>query len=589
MLVELAIQNFAIIEAVRIGFGAGLNVLTGETGAGKSILIDALGAVLGDRVHSDMVRTGTRAATIDATFDLDQCSNRGSVLSLLAELGIAEPGSDLILGREIQSGGRSGARLNGRPTTATILSQVGSLLVDIHGQSDHLSLLSTSAQRELLDRFARVTETRDQYGQGFAALRATRASLEQTVTGARERIQRTDLLRYQVDEIANANLRSGEEPELEAERMRLANADRLARDAGAAYAALVGVDEIAANGAALPSLRSAAQTLNDLTAIDPKSTTVAARAAEVLYLVEDIASDIRDYRDAIEADPDRLEIVEERLAEIRQLKRKYGADIAAILDCAREAEEELARLEGAESNAETLAAREAELAQESGALAEELSAMRSAAAAALAAEVENMVAKLNMGNARFAVAMERVEDPRGLPVGGTREIIKSFAADTFGIDRITFMIAPNSGEDLKPLSRIASGGETARLMLALKSILSEVDQTPTLVFDEIDVGVGGRSGQVVGETLWSLTNDHQVIVITHLPQIAAFADTHFRIEKGDREGRAISKFTELESSARVGELAAMLDGLPVSDTARQNAEEMIDRASEAKNVRIRHQ
>ncbi len=584
MLVELSIRNFAIIEAVEIHFGPGLNVLTGETGAGKSILIDALGAVLGDRVSTDMVRTGTRSASIDATFDLGHMVNRDSVTRLLAELEIENDDEVLILSREIQSGGRSGARLNGRPTTAAILTQVGSQLVDIHGQSDHLSLLRPSAQLELLDRFAKVTAMRDTFAKSLAALRSARSAMAETTSGARERMQRVDFLRFQVDEIDRSNLHVNEDVDLEAERGRLANADRLARDAATAYAALAGEDDTSLNSAALTALRRTAQTFAELGQIDPATATVAASASELLYLAEDLASEIRSYRDGIESDPARLEDVEERLAEIRQLKRKYGADIDSILEYARTAQAELERLNGAESDAEALAAQEVELANAVGRLAGELSNQRAIAASALAADVERAIARLNMGNAAFAVTLDRVEDQNGIPVAEENGSAKRFVTDNSGVDRVAFMIAPNPGEGLKPLSRIASGGETARLMLALKSILSEVDQTPTLVFDEIDVGVGGRSGQVVGETLWGLTREHQVIVITHLPQIAAFADAHFQIAKTEHDGRVISTINELEPSSRIEELAAMLDGMPVSETSLRNAEAMLDRTAAAKTA-----
>ena len=583
MLVELAIRNFAIIDSLNLAFGPGLNVLTGETGAGKSILIDALGAVLGDRVNTDMVRTGAKSASIDATFDLVRVPNRDEIAEVLQELQVEEEDGLLILGREIQSGGRSSARLNGRPTTAAILGQIGAFLVDIHGQSDHLSLLRPSAQLELLDRYAQVVPVRDAFAARLADLRATRKTLEETLSGARDRMQRIDLLTYQLDEIRRANLQPGEEMSLDAERARLANADRLAKDAATAYTVLAGEDDPVGHGAALPGLRQAVQILADLGTIDPTTIPVGERAQELLYLLEDLVAEIRDYRDAVESDPARLEAVEERLAELRQLKRKYGVDVAAILEHAREAQEHLDRLTGSETDAEALAARESDIATEAGRLADELSGQRADRARTLARHVEAAIARLNMGAAEFTVGLDRVADPRGVPVSGPNGAVERFAADASGIDRVQFFIAPNPGEVAKPLAKIASGGETARLMLALKSVLSDVDRTPTLVFDEIDVGVGGRSGQVVGEMLWELTGEHQVIVITHLPQIAAFADMHFRIAKVERESRVVSAIAALEAAERIEELAAMLDGVPVSASSLQNATEMIERALAAKS------
>jgi DNA repair protein RecN (Recombination protein N) len=588
MLVELAIRNFAIIEAVQIPFGPGLNVLSGETGAGKSILIDALGAVLGDRVSTDMVRTGATSASIDATFDLTCVRHRDGLCRVLEELEVEENDGLLILSREIHAGGRSSARLNGRPTTVSILAQIGALLVDIHGQSEHLSLLKPAAQLQLLDRFADAVPLREEFSRKLDELRATQHALEQSQSGARERMQQVDLLRYQIEEISRAGLQPGEIEELTAERARLANADRLVHDAAAAYMALAGSDDLDTVGAAIPSLRQAASEIASIDTIDPSISGLSERATELLYLLEDLATEVRTYRDTIDADPDRLTVVDERLAEIRQLQRKYGASVADILDHARAAEEELERLTGSEVDTEILSARADALSQEVETLAAQLSEKRAGVSESLAADVERSIARLNMGAAEFAVSLDRVEDTRGVPIRDQAGGEKRFLVDASGMDRVSFLIAPNPGEGLKPLSKIASGGETARLMLALKSILSEADQTPTLVFDEIDVGVGGRSGQVVGETLWSLTKNHQVIVITHLPQIAAFGDLHFQIAKSKRDGRVVSIIEALDESTRQQELAAMLDGTPVTESALQSAAEMLDRAVAAKLDRSRH-
>jgi DNA repair protein RecN (Recombination protein N) len=582
MLVELAIRNFAIIDTVRIPFGPGLNVLTGETGAGKSILLDALGAVLGERVSVEMVRTGARAAAIDATISLEGLPAETDVRNVLAELEAEADDETLILSREIQSGGRSVARLNGRPTTASVLAQIGAGIVDIHGQSEHLSLLRPVAQLELLDRFAGVGREREEYGARYREWKAAQAALKDARAGARERMQRVDLLRFQIEEISSAGLRVGEEEDLVAERARLAHAELLAREAAAAYEALSGEEGEAGGAAAMPALRVAEKLLADMGEIDPSVRSLTERLAEARYLLEDVAAEVRGYRDGIEIDPGRLAEVEERLAALRQLQRKYGADIAEIVAFLRSAEEELERLTGSEVDAEALAAREEALRREVGELAGELSARRAAAANELATGVEEAIAELNMGSASFAVALERTEDARGVLVEVGSEA-KTLAADGTGVDRVTFLIAPNVGEGLKPLSRIASGGETARLMLALKSVLSTADQTPTLVFDEIDVGVGGRSGQVVGEKLWRLATDHQVIAISHLPQIAAFADAHFRIEKVETDGRVASVVSALDDDAQLEELAAMLDGLPITASALRSAAEMRERAQAIKS------
>lgn len=578
MLVELAIRNFAIIDTAEIQFGPGLNALTGETGAGKSILIDALGAVLGDRTNADMVRSGAKVSTIDATFDITHTANHEPLARLLDELQIHQEDEGLILSREIQSSGRSSARLNGRPTTASVLAQVGAMLVDVHGQSDHLSLLRPASQLELLDRFAQSGQLRETFASTLGELRAVRAALAHVLSGVRERIQRVDLLRFQIDEIRQADVRENEEEELISERARLANADRLARDATSAYETLAGGDDVVAAPPATTTLRQATRFLEEMATLDPETRSLHERLNEILFAIEDLSADVRGYRDALEGNPARLEIIEERLASLRQLQRKYGADAGEMLRHVETAEAELERLTGSDTDAETLARREEALAREAGELAEDLSRKRAAAAEKLASEVERAMSELKMGSAEFAAILDRVEDTSGIPVPSDHGRTTRYAADATGIDRITFMIASNAGEPLKPLSRVASGGETARLMLALKSILSDADQTPTLVFDEIDVGVGGRFGQVVGEKLAKLVTSHQVIVITHLPQIAAFAESHFRIAKVERQGRTVSTIEQLDASSRHQELAAMLDGTPVTESSLQSAAEMLRRA-----------
>ncbi len=586
MLLELSIRDFAIIDETRIAFEPGMNALTGETGAGKSILIDALGAVLGERVGSDVVRTGAKGARIEATFDVTALSMRPEVGELFAELGVEPEDGLLILSRDVQANGRSAARVNGRAMTAGALGRIGQALVDIHGQSDHLSLLRPSEHLDLLDRFAGTLEARAEVGRIVAALREIRARIDDIRTHAREREQRADLLRFQSDEITAAQLVPREDEALAAERQVLANAERLALDAAAGLDLIVG-DDSADDRAlpALPALRKAIQYLSDIAGIDESAQPIAERLREAQFLLEDAAGDVRAYRDRIEADPARLAEIEDRLAELQRLKRKYGATIDEVIAFGERASEELAALTGNEADIESLQGREATLLDTLGNAAADLSACRQAAGERLARATEAAIAELNMGRARFAVRIEQVPDERGAPAAVADGPRQRFAFDATGIDRVEFMIASNAGEALKPLVRVASGGETARLMLALKSILSMADATPTLVFDEVDVGVGGRSGQVVGEKLWGLAAGHQVIVITHLPQIAAFAETHFRIGKTERGERVVSQVEPIEGAARVDELAAMLDGLPVTSAARANATAMLDRAERWKAER----
>lgn len=581
MLLELAIHDFAIIDEVRLDFEGGCTALTGETGAGKSILIDAIGAVLGDRVGSDVVRTGAKAARIEATFDVSTTMDRPDVTALLAELGIEPEDGTLILGREIAASGRSTARLNGRAVTSAALARVGAHLIDVHGQSDHLSLLRPAEHLDILDRYAGLLPRRGEVAASVRELRAIRRRINDLRINTSERERHADLLRFQVDEIEAAGLRPGEDEELLAERLVLANAERIAVDAAGAYALLAG-DDLDDTTGALPvrsALQQASTHVADIVAVDPAMAPIGERLSELIFGLEDIAAEIRDYRDGAEANPTRLALVEDRLDELKRLQRKYGDSVAEVISFGERVAAELEALSGEETNVEALKGREASLLAAVTDTAGRLSVARRDAGARLGSAVEQAIAELNMGRARFAVGISSRPDTDGIQTPGDLPDRERVAIDETGIDRVEFLIAPNAGEALKPLGRIASGGETARVMLALKSVLAETDDTPTLIFDEVDVGVGARSGQVVGEKLWRLSTGHQVLVITHLPQIAAFASVHFRIGKGERDGRIVSHVETVDGDERIDELAAMLDGLPVTAASRANAEAMLDRVT----------
>jgi DNA repair protein RecN (Recombination protein N) len=587
MLVELSITDFAIIDELRIPVEPGLNALTGETGAGKSIIIDALSAVLGERVSPDVVRTGARQARVEATFDVSHLLDRDEFKAALDEHGVEIEEGTLILSREIGANGRSSARVNGRAVTVGSLSRLGSLLVDIHGQSDHLSLLQVSNHLGVLDRFAGLEADRTAFGEHVHELRLLQARINEIDGSSRELAHRIDLLTFQFREIEEAKLTPGEEEDLENERSVLANAERLAMDADRAYSLLSGVDDVpiddGAPAPALASLRQVCQELASITSVDESMSSLSTRAQEQLFLLEDVAAELRDYRERVEANPLRLEEVEDRLDTLRLLKKKYGPTIAEVISFGERSQSELESLTGADTDIESLREREEQLRNELGSLAVELSRAREAAGERLARATEEAIADLNLGRASFAVGISRHEANNGIPFEepGGKKIVASF--DATGADKVEFMLAPNAGETLKPLARVASGGEMARLMLALKSILSAADATPTLVFDEVDVGVGGRSGQMVGEKLWGLAGDHQVIVITHLPQIAAFASTHFRIAKREHDSRVTTHLDVIEADARIDELAEMLDGLPVTEASRANAETMFARVEAVKS------
>ena len=575
MLVELSITDFAIIDRLRLAFEPGLNAMTGETGAGKSIIIDALGAVLGERVGSDVVRTGARAARVEAILAVDERPASDPLALELNDLGITLEDDSLILSREITAQGRSTARINGRAVPVSALGRLGARLVDIHGQSDHLSLLKSAAQLDALDRYAELGDLRAEMAVRVRDLRAVRARIAQIETGSRDREQRVDLLTYQSQEIDAAGLTVGEDDVLAAERSVLANAEQISSDIERALAALEGVDD----DGGLAALRVAQTAVAGVSGVDANAVGLSEQIGEVVILAQELATDLTRYASTIEADPARLEEIEERLDLIRRLKRKYGATIEEILSFQERVQSELESLTGREVDIAALREDERRLADQASKTASRLSKGRFEAAKRLGDAVASGIAELNMGRAEFAVSISCRPDPDGLEVDG--DLV---AVDETGIDRVEFMLAPNAGEALKPLARVASGGETARLMLALTSVLASGDATPTLVFDEVDVGVGARSGQVVGEKLWGLTHDHQVLVITHLAQIAAFADAHFNITKTERDGRTVSNVDRLEGQEREQEIAAMLDGLPVTTEAAANARQLVHRVESWKRT-----
>ncbi len=586
MLLELAIRDFAIIRDLRIAFSPGFNALTGETGAGKSIIIDALGAVLGARVSSDLVRTGASSAWVEALFDAQSMSARADFRQCLTDNGLELEDGCLILSRDINANGRSVARVNGRTVTASTLATLGGFLVDIHGQSEHLSLLRPSVHLDLLDHFAASGELRDQFATVHREYEAIARRISDIQANERERAQRLDMLRFQAEEIESAHLTANEEEDLERERDVLANSERLALLAAEASQLLDGGDEASAEPVtgALDNLRIAVERIEELSRIDRESEPLASQMREILFLLEEHALTIRGYADRIEADPERLEVIEDRLALLKQLKRKYGATVGEVIAYLDRASEELNDLENSEQRVEGLREESAALRRKMGDAAARLAAQRRAAAPALREQVERAMVELNMGRAQFEVDFAPLSGSSRIPVtldGQTNDL----PFDATGVDRVEFLIAPNAGETPRPLGRIASGGEMARLMLALKSILSSEDATPTLVFDEVDVGVGGRSGQPVGEKLWGLGKRHQVLVISHLAQVAGFAESHFKITKLEDLGRTETRIDLLEPDERLDELAAMLDGHPPTTESRQNARAMLERIDQSKRDR----
>ncbi len=573
MLKELIISDFAIIEHLDLHFSPGLNVLTGETGAGKSIIIDAVNALLGERVDNDMIRAGASNARIEGFFELDDRTSQAVRAILEAEGLEGDEPNALLLGREIRQEGRHLCRVNGRVVTLGLYKNITDHLVDIHGQGDHLLLFRVKYHLDALDHYGGLAEQRKEMAAIFRQIQEVRRELQRLRQDEREAARQMDLLTYQAREIASASLQVGEDEQLRAERNRLANAEHLMELAAETYRALQEGDE--GQMSALDLIGQAVRNLGSLARIDSDMQPYLQAAETIEAQIEDLTRVLRAYCDDIEYNPARLQEVEERLNLISNLKRKYGESIEDILAFAKEVERKLENISHSEERLEALQAEEQRLLQLASQVARELSELRGQQAVALAQEVENQLADLRMERARFQVSITQVESEDGLPACG-----KAYEFDETGYDKVEFLISANVGEPLRPLMKTASGGEASRLMLALKVVLSEADPVPTLIFDEIDAGIGGRIGSVVGMKLWGLTPRHQVLCVTHLPQIAAFADHHYRVYKEVVGERTQTKVSLLEGPDRIQELAQMLG----SDTEMtwRNAQEMYEQVARQK-------
>jgi len=574
MLTELRIRDFAIIDELTLVCGPGFVVFTGETGAGKSILIDAVELLLGGRAEVTMIRSEAPAALIEGTFTLGPGGGEAARRLLEGE-GLLEEAETLVLSREIRREGRTVGRVNGRAVSVSLLRSLGEFLVDVHGQSEHLSLLRVREHLSLLDRYAQVEGLRREFSAGYSGLESVRRELKQLREAERDASRRSELLAFQVNEIEAASLRPGEEVELLEERVRLANAEQLASLAEKAVAAL---DETVENrSSATDRLGEAAQAVAALARIDGTLSGSEAEAQALLEQAGDLARRLRVYREGIESSPKRLDEVEERIGLIRSLQRKYGDTMEAVLARAAAARDELETITHA---GERIAALEKEESRQLNGLGEiggRLSQARRAAGESLARAIEAELGDLRMGGARFSVDLAWEDDPAGAPVGDRRV---GFGPE--GLDRVEFLVAPNPGEGLKPLVKIASGGETSRMMLGLKGVLARADQTPTLIFDEIDQGIGGRVGAIVGRKLWGLARNHQVLCVTHLPQLAAFGDQHFKVEKRVTQGRTATSVRAVEGEGRIAELAQMFGA--DSEASQRSAAELLEQAAKAKET-----
>lgn len=571
MLSELRIENFAIINQLELNFKDGLVIVTGETGAGKSILLDAIMTLVGGRVDTSMVRSGADRAVLEAVFKMP-AETKAEIHEILAREGLDENENFVTLGREIRAEGRTVARVNGRSVNVGLLKELGLFLVDIHGQAEHLSLLDVHSHLGFLDRFADDAAELAEYKSRFQTLSVVRRELHEVQQMEQEAAKRTELLTFQAQEIEAASLKEGEDVELEQERNRLANAESLSTSA---QQALLLLDEGSPESPAISDLLGqSVQLLSSLARTDPSRQVLYEQADAAAAQISEISRDLRGYMDEIEFNPHRLEQVENRLELIHQLKRKYGTSVPEIVAFGKSAREQLETIEHAQERIEELTAQEAEAQSGLSQAAEALSAKRKAAGEVLGQKVETELDDLSMKGAHFSTAVEYGLDEAGIALMDGRKV----AFDSMGIDKVEFMIAPNPGEGLKPLVKIASGGETSRLMLALKNVLADADFVPTLIFDEIDQGIGGRVGSVVGEKLWNLARNHQVMCVTHLPQLASFGDQHYHVRKLVNEGRTMTEVENLDDNGRIVELASMSGS--VSESNLNAARELLVQAKQ---------
>ena len=551
MLLELTIENYAVIDQLRVRFHTGLNLLTGETGSGKSIVVDALGLLLGGRAFSDVVRSGEARARVTGIFEV---RNAPAVRRLLEPSGIEIEEGELLLEREVLAEGKSRAYVGSRPVAVSLLKELAPHLADIHGQHDQQLLFTAEAQREMLDTFAAVSELAARVGAIYAGWRAAGAELDELERSEQEKLRLLDLWSFQRKEIEAAALEPGEDSALENERRILQNVQRLEEAAASAYSAVYDSPE-----SALSLTRAASKRVDELFRIDPSVEAAREQLNAAALSLQEASYTLRDYLGRLEANPARLEEVENRLAAIDRLKRKYGQSMDAILQFLEDVRSQIASAESAGERMNELRGRRKKLAAEFEVCAGELTAARQGAARKLEKRVQTELAQLAMERAVFRVRI---------------------AADAWsetGADRVEFLVSANPGEEPRPLDKVASGGEISRIALALKTCLTG-PKTPlvrTLVFDEVDAGVGGSAAEGVGRRLKKLAATHQVLCVTHLPQIASFADHHYLVEKQELRGRTVTTADELDRAARTREIGRMLSGQKVTPEALKHAEQLI--------------
>ncbi|MEX2587302.1 MAG: DNA repair protein RecN [Actinomycetota bacterium] len=586
MLTELSVTNYAVIDRLRLRVGPGFNVLTGETGAGKSIILGALGLLLGERADISAIRSGADRAYVEGVFELDGLHLERVEQALDTEI---EEGV-LILSREVTEAGRNICRVNSRTVPRKVLQEVGVYLVDIHGQSGHLSLLKPAEQRDLLDRYGGLGELRQRFAELAAVIVRLRRNLKLAEESHAELAQRRELMEFQAREIEAAELKPGEEESLSAQRSVMVNSQALAQLVAESCAGLDG-DEAPEPGAA-QMLSVAVRALNSMEQLDPTTAQMRQRAESVSVQIEELVRDLRHYAESANYDPGRLAEVEERLEAIATLKRKYGSTVEDVIAFGNEISQDLTRAEDSREMQVQMKEELAEASAQASRVAAELDAARAKAAAQLCKATEGHLRFLGLESATMAATIRHRPDTGGLPPAGGRFVDYEVSADrrmevgtldepvrfsSSGAGEMEFLISTNPGEPPKPLASVASGGESSRLMLAIKSALAEVDNIPTLVFDEIDAGIGGRIGEAVGVKLAALGRRHQVLAVTHLPQIASHGRRHFSARKVVEDGRTSTCAVEVEGSERLDEITRMLGS--ETEATRRKAKELLAQAS----------
>lgn len=575
MLSELSIKNFAIIDQLSVTFEKGLTVLTGETGAGKSIIIDAIGLLVGGRGSTDFVRHGEKKAEIEGLFFIED--KKHPVYKKASNIGVEiDEDGMVVLQRAINTQGKSICRINGKLVTLAILREIGGTIVDIHGQHEHQHLMQQDRHLSMLDQFAEETlkSTLIEYNNLYTSYKKIQRQVLQYTEDEQKLAQRLDLLQYQLKEIEKANLKPDEDQLLNEERVRLSNSERLYKTVYDSYHALYG------EGKGLEWLMLAMNNIEEITAIDKSLGDISESISNCYYLLEESAFSLRDYYEGIEFDPNRLEFIEERLNEISQLKRKYGNDVTEILEYASKIEEEIELLQNKDENIHQMQQQLESVVLDLYVEANHLTKLRMEVAKGLTEKIQQQLKDLYMDKTKFEINItERVTTNKDPIIEGKRV---SFVED--GIDKIEFLISTNPGEPVKPLAKIASGGEISRIMLALKSIFSIKHGVTSLIFDEVDTGVSGRVAQAIAEKIHAISSNSQVLCITHLPQVAAMADTHLYITKDQTEQKTSTNISTLTKADQVEEIARMIAGVEVTELTRQHAKELLNQAIDKKHT-----